>query len=346
MQTDYIIVGNGLAGSLLAWHLLLQEKNVVIIDEFNNTVASQVSAGIFLPITGRRIVRTWMADELLAEVKTIFTQLGKLIGETYLYEMPVVEIPASVKEWNEWQQRASSPDISKYISRFLAPNSIESVHCPFGAIELKNSGYVNISKCVTFLRKLYLDMEIIIEGKFNFDDLQYSDKIVYKDIVADKIIFCEGADGIKNPFFNYLPFQLSKGEILTIRCNTLSEEQIFNHGIFILPIGNQLFRVGSTYEWNDLTTNTTESARNNLSEKLQTVLKSDFEIVDQKAGIRPSVKERRPFIGIHPKHKNIGIFNGLGTKGVMLAPYFAKHFAWHLAHQKPLMADVDIARFS
>ncbi len=346
MQTDFIIVGGGLAGSLLAWQLLLQEKKVVIIDKFNNSVASQVSAGIFLPITGRRIVRTWMADELLAEVKTLFTELGKLNGETYLHEMPVVEIPASVKEWNEWQQRASSPDISKYISRFLEPNTIESIHCPYGAIELKNSGYLNISKCVNFLRKLYLDKEILIEEKFNFADLQYSDKINYKDIKADKIIFCEGAEGVNNPFFNYLPFQLSKGEILTISCNTLSEKQILNHGIFILPIGNNLFRVGSTYEWNDLTTNTTENARNNLTEKLQAVLKSDFEIVDQKAGIRPSVKERRPFIGMHPKHKNIGIFNGLGTKGVMLAPYFSKHFAWHLTHEKPLMADVDIARFS
>ncbi|MEI2759942.1 MAG: FAD-dependent oxidoreductase [Bacteroidia bacterium] len=346
MKTDFIIVGNGLAGSLLAWNLLQFEKKVVIIDEFNNTAASQVSAGIFLPVTGRRIVRTWMADELLAEVKALFSQLGTHFGETYIHEMPVVEIPASVKEWNEWQNRASSHDIGKYINCFLAPDTIESVHCPYGAIELKNSGYVNISACVNVLKTQYLKMGIIHSEKFNFNDLQFSNKIIYKNIEAHKIIFCEGADGISNPFFNYLPYQLSKGEILTIRCNTLSEKQIINHGIFILPIGNQLFRVGSTYEWNDLTTDTTESARNTLTEKLHAVLKTDFEIVDQKAGIRPSVKERRPFIGIHPKHKNIGIFNGLGTKGIMLAPYFSKHFASHLAHDKPLMADVDIARFS
>ncbi len=346
MKTDFIIVGNGLAGSLLAWNLLQFEKKVVIIDEFKITVASQVSAGIFLPITGRRIVRTWMADELLAEVKAFFFQLGTRFGESFIHEMPVMEIPASVKEWNEWQNRASSPDIGKYISSFLAPDTIESVHCPYGAIELKNSGYVNISACVNFLRTQYLKMEIILSEKFNFDDLRFSDKIIYKNIEAHKIIFCDGADGINNPIFNYLPYQLSKGEILTIRCNTLSEKQILNHGIFILPIGNQLFRVGSTYEWNDLTTSTTENARSTLTEKLKAVLKTDFEIVDQKAGIRPSVKERRPFIGMHPKHKNIGIFNGLGTKGVMLAPYFSKHFASHLAHEKPLMPDVDIARFA
>ena len=162
---------------------------------------------------------------------------------------------------------------------------------------------------------------------------------------AHQLIFCEGYRAAQNPFWKHLPFLPSKGEVLTIRSQQLHLDHILNKTISILPIGEHLFKVGSTYSWDELNDTPTEKEKANLLQQLGKIIKVPYEVIGHRAAIRPTVKDRRPFIGFHPEQLQVGIFNGLGTKGVLLAPYFANHFADHLLEKTELMKEVDVKRF-
>jgi len=346
LHYNYIIIGQGIAGTMLAWQLQQQKQRILIIDNFDSTTSSQVAAGIYLPITGRRIVKSWMSDVFIPFAEKTYRELEQLTGEQFLHPMPVLEIFDSQKTTNEWQLRAGTDDIGGFVKKFHTKNFSGQVQSDFGAIELQHTGYVNMSLFLKAMRSYFKQNQLLLEENFMMADMKVNEKISYKNISADKIIFCEGIAAAHNPYFSHLPYQFSKGEMITIHCNDLPEDKIINQGIFILPLGNHLFKVGSTYEWNNLNTDTTEGAKEKLKEQLQKILRIDFTIVDQIASIRPTVKERRPFIGLHPSYPSIGIFNGLGTKGIMLAPYLSQHFNEHLLNGESLMSEIDVQRFS
>ena len=90
----------------------------------------------------------------------------------------------------------------------------------------------------------------------------------------------------------------------------------------------------------------TSKATDEIKSKLEKILKYPYEIIGQKAGIRPTTQDRRPLIGKHPEIGNAYIFNGLGTKGVSIAPYFSVMFTNWLLGEGTLSSEVDIKRFS
>ena len=218
-----------------------------------------------------------------------------------------------------------------------------------GASEVMQSGNLDTGIFLTSFRNYYNERELLLEERFDYKQMVISENsVTYKNIVAEKIIFCEGYKALENPYFSWLPFKLTKGEIITIKLNgnhVIPIDKVINKGVFILPLGNNTYKVGATYEWQDLSQLPTEKGKSDLIEKLQKVLKVPFEITDHQAGVRPTVSDRRPLIGLHPDHPSLAVFNGLGTKGVMLAPYFAKQFVNFLEHQLPLDKEANINRF-
>lgn len=346
MHYNYIIIGQGIAGTVLAWHLQQQLQSVLIIDKYNTSTSSQVAAGIYLPITGRRIVKSWMSDVFIPFAEKTYRELEQLTGEQFLHTLPVVEIFDSQKTNNEWQLRFGADDIKAVVKKFYPKNFSDCIISDYGAVELQQTGYVNMPVFLQAMRNYFIQHQMLLEENFVMGDLKVEEKIYYENISADRIIFCEGIAAIDNPYFRHLPYQFSKGEMITIRCESLQEDKIINQGIFILPLGKHLFRVGSTYEWNTLDTSTTATALKKLTDQLRKILKVKFTVTNQMASIRPTVKERRPFIGLHPFYANIGIFNGLGTKGIMLAPYLSQHFTRHLTNGEMLMQEVDVKRFA
>ncbi|MFK7904191.1 MAG: NAD(P)/FAD-dependent oxidoreductase, partial [Chitinophagales bacterium] len=172
--------------------------------------------------------------------------------------------------------------------------------------------------------------------------------VSWKGIEAKKIIFCEGHQTRFNPYFDWLPFVPAKGELLIIEAKGLdleATERIAKNKITLLPLGNDRYWVGSTYEWKKLDEVPTQKYREELSSQLENTINVPYQIIVHQAGIRPSAKDRRPFVGLHPKYPNMGVFNGLGTKGVSLSPYFAHHFAAHLEEGEELEKVVDIRRY-
>jgi glycine/D-amino acid oxidase-like deaminating enzyme len=188
---------------------------------------------------------------------------------------------------------------------------------------------------------------VILLERFDLDNLYLtSNGVTYKNrFNANKIIFCEGWQAVKNPFFNFVPFRPVKGELLTLKIENLKCNYLLNKDVFLLPLGKNIFRLGSTYDWDDLAGEPTESARAFLLSKLASFLNTKVEVIDHQAGVRPAIADRRPVAGLHPDYPQLAIFNGLGARGVMIAPWLGKQFLELLLHLKPLNEEIDLNRF-
>lgn len=346
---NYIIVGQGVAGTVLGQTLLKEGKTVLLIDEGLEHATSTIAAGLYNPVVFKRLVKSWMADELIPYMDAFYVEAEKLLKEQFYYKKQIVKLFADNAEKEFWLKK-SSEEVGAYLGQ---PTDLDylkdDIENPFGAAEVKAAGNLDMATFLKSFRAHFSKNECLLQQKFEYGDLSISEQSVsYQNIDAQKIIFCEGHQTTNNPYFNWLPFKLTKGELLTIELKgnqMIPLDKVINKGVFILPVGNNKYKVGATYEWTDLTIHPTEKGKSELIDKLKKVIHVPFDIIDHQAGIRPTVFDRRPLIGLHPKHPALGIFNGMGTKGVMLAPYFAKQFSSFLAGKGNLLDEVNCLRF-
>jgi glycine/D-amino acid oxidase-like deaminating enzyme len=348
-EVDYIIVGQGLAGTILAQTLLKKGKSVIIVDDENLSQASKVAAGLYNPVVFKRLVKSWKADELIPFMDQFYAESERLLNVKFYHKKQIVKLFAEENEKDFWLKK-SHEEIGKYMGKTIYDNFLENiVNSPLGAAEVIHAGNLDTVKFLNAFRAYFKKSGILLEEKLDYDVLKISEnELHYKDVQAKKIIFCEGYKSSESPFFKWLPFKLTKGEVITIQLKKdtiIPEEKVINKGVFILPLGQNKYKVGATYEWDDLSEIPTEKGKFELVQKLKKILKVPFEILDHQAGIRPTVSDRRPLLGLHPKHSTISIFNGLGTKGVMLAPFFADHLVNFLEENVPLDKEVNMERF-
>lgn len=346
-SVDFIIVGQGLAGSLLAYQLLKANFKVLVIDECKKNTSSKIAAGIIHPITGRRMVKSWKADTLIPYAKKLYHEIETEIGEQFFFDLPLIEIFTSVKNRNDWAMRSAEPGLENYIGNEIHPPEIKKLFAAnYGGITICNTGFLDCGKLIYLMDDYFKHKKAIDHSVFSFGDLILAnDCVKWKNSYASKIIFCDGASVIKNSFFNHLPFLPAKGEILEIFSENLPQQHIISQGMYILPVGNHRFKVGATYEWNFENDEPSVKGKDQIELFLKRFLKNKFQILSHEAAIRPTIQDRRPVIGLHPSNSSIGIFNGLGTKGVMLAPYFANQFSLFLSNKKPIDKEVDVTRF-
>ena len=343
---DYLIVGQGIAGTSLAWHLHEAGKTVLLVNDSSLPSSSRVAAGIFNPLTGKKLVKTWLADDLFPYAQQFYGRLQEKLGVKVLHQASIFRPFRSIEEQNSYLAQTADPGISKYIRPTSEQQNIpEHVHAPFGGMEVIRSGWVDLPLLLDKSRDYFEGISQYIESPFDVADLLVSkERVRWKDFSFDKVIFCQGFNARDNDWFSWLPFTPVKGQILEVDIPTAGD-QIVNQGIFILPISGSRCRVGATYSWDPLDWETTEAAAQELEGKLKPLLKVPYTITGQLAGIRPSSHDRRPMVGIHPEHPRVGIFNGLGTKGVTLAPFFANQFTEYLEMDKELNETVNIKRY-
>jgi glycine/D-amino acid oxidase-like deaminating enzyme len=338
-QLDYLIIGQGIAGSLLAHFLLKKGKTLKIVDNLNPNSSSRVAAGIFNPITGRRFVKTWLADDIFPFAEKTYRELESEFGQQFYFPKKIIRTLSGEAELKEFKKKSERPDYESYLRLTVQNGKAKQV-------EILKGGNLDLLKMLNLMRKKFEESQLLIEEEFNYSELKLANNICeWKGIQSEKVIFCEGFRALNNPWFGDLPFTHAKGELLTIKSGELKQHHILSRGIFILPIGDDFYKVGSTYDWDDLSESTTEHGRIELTEKLEKLIGREYSVLAHQAGIRPTVKDRRPLIGLHPEYPQLGIFNGLGTKGVSLGPYFAHQFIEHLEKGKSLNMEADIRRF-
>lgn len=230
---------------------------------------------------------------------------------------------------------------------YLDPDIVQT-GLPFetGAGSVLQAGNIDTSVFLNATGNFLISTNSFFAETFDHSALEHKkDQIIYKGNSAGSVIFCEGHLIGKNPFFSFIPMKPAKGEVLTIRCKELNIDYVLNKGFFILPLGDNVYKVGATYNWEDLNDAASDAGRKELEDKLKKLVPFPYEILKQEAGVRPSVIDRRPVIGKHPKHPELMVFNGFGTKAVMLVPYFAKQFCDYLEGKSELDKEVDCKRF-
>jgi len=343
IKVDYIIVGQGLAGSAVAVQLLRLGKKILVIDQPEKNVSTVIAAGLFNPVTGKKMVKTWMADELFTYLDTFYREAEGLTGGSFFHPMPLYRPFVSVEEQNEWMARSADPSYGDYIDQILMKPSYAEVNDVYGGLLLKQCGYLDTIHYMDSVRKC-----VEQNGYYRNEDLDFTqltlkeDGIGYRHYRSEKIVFCHGTHN--NPFFQWLPIRPSKGETLTLQSDTTSS-MIMNRGVYVVPLKGNQWRVGATYNFHDQEPGITESSRRELIEKVNDLCQFPYSVANQQWGIRPTTIDRKPMLGEHPELKSVYIFNGLGTKGVSLAPYFSDVLIRLTEKQVPVNKEVDIARY-
>jgi glycine/D-amino acid oxidase-like deaminating enzyme len=343
-KVDFLIVGQGLCGTFLSHYLLDAGKSIVVIDDNKPFSASKVASGVINPVTGRRIVRTWMIEELLPFALHEYAALGRQLGVNLVKACSVLDFHPSLQMKEAFEKRFEEEKEFLHVPFGEKWHEVFNFH--FGVGEINPCLLIDINTLLYTWRKQLRQKNLLLEETFSIQELLFGESnITYKNFSAGKIIFCDGVNGISNPFFKNLPYSPNKGEAIIAKIPGLDTSFIYKQGLSIVPWKDDLFWIGSTYEWNFTDRLPTANFREKINNFLTYFLKMPFEIVDHIASVRPANMERRPFVGLHPNYPAVGILNGMGTKGCSLAPFFARQLADFLTVGKPIPPEADVRRF-
>lgn len=345
-KIDYLVVGSGLAGILFCELLKQHGKSFIVIDD-QSQKSSVVAGGLYNPVVLKRFTPAWNAKKLLEVALPMYNHLEKQFKAKLDYKLPVLRVFASVEEQNNWFLAQDKSTLSEFMNPKIITNKNPSIKADFGLGEVLETGRVDTLTLIKEYRKKHRETKQFLEESFIYNDIVFKEnnRMTYKYIDAKHIVFAEGFGLKNNPFFNHLPLNGTKGELILIKSPQLKLNFVLKSNVFIIPKQDDYYLVGATYEWTDKTNKVTKQAKNELIKKLKTIICCEFEVVKQYAGIRPTVKDRRPLVGTHNKYHNLHVLNGLGTRGVMIAPYVAHQLFNNIEHKTPLDSEIDIKRF-
>jgi glycine/D-amino acid oxidase-like deaminating enzyme len=344
-HVDYIIVGCGLAGIAFCEVLLKHQKSFVVFDN-GSTSSSTVAAGMYNPVILKRFTPVWKAAEQLKVAIPVYKELEDRLKIKLDYQFDLLRRFASIEEQNNWFDAADNPKLAPYLNLNLVQFKNDSIDAPFGYGIVNEAGRVDTQLLVASYQKYLEKHRLLMSESFEHSAMLHSPQgITYKDFSTKNVIFAEGYGIKQNPFFKDLPLNGTKGEVLTVKIRDLKLDKPIKSSVFIIPLGDDLYRVGATYSHKDKTNNPSKEGQEELLKKLKTFIKVPIEIIDHRAGVRPTVKDRRPLVGKHPELKNLYLLNGLGSRGVMIAPYVANQLFSYIENGKSLDPDIELSRF-
>ncbi len=345
-HVDNLIVGGGLAGTWLAFRFFQMNKRFALIDKPGLSISSSVAAGIINPLLPLRQKKSYKADLIYPDLGKKYQQIEDLIRRKVFYDTPVCYIVDDQKTLNDWSALAGTDPFKEYI--IIRDEELSTdIESPFGYLEIRHSGRVDIMAMLDGFRSVVSEPDYYLDMEFDAGKLIISEEgVIYEDLTADNVIFCQGAAMESNPFTSGLKLKPAKGEVLSCNStNTIKSDKIILNGVFMLPLGDGLFRTGSNFEWNELDYLPTEKAKLDILRRLGSWYKGDCRVTDHRAGIRPSSLDRRPILGKIPGHDRMYVFNGLGSKGAALSPYYSDMLSKHIYNISCIDPEADISRF-
>jgi glycine/D-amino acid oxidase-like deaminating enzyme len=357
MRVDTILVGQGIAGSLLAWYLHRAGQKLAVFDQANDSSASLVAGGIVNPVAGQRLVKLELADEYLAEALDCFSKMENSYAANFITAIPFLRLFASTDEKQLYEMRAKEVSYAGFLTQ--AREKYEELKIEesrfdssYGSVLQLNTHTVDTTKWLSGCRHFLQAQHLYMNETFHHDSLSLDQGVTVGELQADRIVFCEGMAGGSNPWFDCVPYSFSKGELLTVRSSKPLTNCIVSKGMWLLPLAENHYKLGATYEWEYETREPTNVNRQRLLEGMESLFNKSYlnnatiEVVKHEAGVRPGVQDRMPVLGMAPDNSRLFIFNGLGSKGLLWGPYYARMLTEFITKGKPVAASVDVQRFA
>ncbi|MAQ47440.1 MAG: hypothetical protein CMD27_00985 [Flavobacteriales bacterium] len=345
MKVDFIIIGQGIAGTCFAFELLQKNKTFIIIDKQDDNTPSKVALGIYNPLILKWFTKPWHIDHQISFFYKFFNSFQSFFCKNIMFDTGIYKFLKTPYDQNTWLTKSMSPKRKKYMSSELFKLENKSlIYNEFYGL-VKSAGRIDIPLFLKTFRNFCITNKCIVNELFNYDHLTIKkDHVKYNDITSSNIIFCEGPAVINNPFFNWIKLKPTKGDLLHIKCKNLNLDKILHASLLFIPLGGEIYSIGATYDWSQDDTLNTSNARERIISIFEKNVNLPYTIIDQKSGIRPSTFDRRAFVGSHPDHSNVYILNGLGTRGILLAPYLSNNLIDSIYFKKNLLKEVSINR--
>ena len=345
-EVDYLVVGFGLAGMAFCEQLEQNNKSFLVIDSKQQS-ASRVAAGLINPVTLKRYTMPYKGEEQFDLALSYFRRLSEKLEVNAVLDLPVHKLISSIEDQNNWFEATDKPVLSRFLNPVLIQNTSELLNAPFRLGEVKETVRITISALLDSYIKLLKSQKKYTQEFFKYAELKFEpeDLVSYADIKAKRVVFAEGYGIKENPFFNKLPLIGNKGEYLIVKAPDLKLSEALKSSFFIIPLNDDLYKIGASFNWKDKDLKPTSDAREEILSKLKKVILCDFSVLDQEVGIRPTTGDRRPLVGVHPFYKQLALLNGLGTRGTMMSPYLAKALYRHLELGEELDEEISVMRF-
>lgn len=344
MKVDYLIVGQGLAGSLLSWAILERGHRILVVDRDEEITSSKVAAGLVTPFTGSKFQLTPAFEERLQFAKRFYWDLEEMTGARFFHHTPIIKLFREEQEKEAWERRSSSR--VEEIRSYHEPLTLERglLRDEHGGFVMKGGGWLHVPAFLEATRQHLLERAAYAIGRVDSEDLKATETGArWKNVEAKQVIFAEGWMAEKNPLFDWLKMSNALGDILEVRAPALASlDNIVNRGGWLLPLGEGRFRTGSNYRHHVEKVRPDEKGRKEILEKWKSITPHPAEVIQHESAIRPIIRRSQIFCGIHPTLPHVGFFNGLGSKGVVNGPWFADRYVSHLEGQADLPASADI----
>lgn len=365
-DVDIIILGQGLAGTTLAWWCHWSSLRVMILDRAAAVTSSKVAAGLMTPITGQRLVPTWRWGDFWPVAVDFYRRVEQITGSSFLHTGPMVRCFQGADETQYFARRLASGEFVDAAT--LTPQRLEEVisrgdvvrqtvspglEAPLrtdarGHFEMSLGGRLNVAHFLDVSRQYFMQHGRLLTADVQLPEdvsvVPHEVELPRWELRAPRLVCCQGYDSVSNPWFQRVDFQPAKGEILRVRIPGWKEPRVIHGDVWIAPQGDEVVSVGATYDWSRLDNVPSEDGRRELEARLQLMIQGPYEIIDHVAAVRPILRDPRPVLGFHPQWPQLGFLNGLASKGALMAPHFARHFLRTMSGAEHLDPTVDLAR--
>lgn len=323
-----MVVGFGIAGATLSYELIKLGHNVTVMDKLDPNSSSQVAAGLISPIVPKGVLPTWRYQHLFPGMFEYYRKLEKELNAQFLEEYDTIQIHPNIETADFWNKRANDSELAEILSS-VSHSKLNHIQSQFGYSAVKSTGRLNFVLLINELRHfVHKNGDFVNQGlDFANFKIMNNSQICLNNIKYDSVIFCEGIGVLSNPYFKHLFFNPTAGDILELHIPGLNENHIIKGKKWLIPTGNQVFLAGSTYHRTDLTSAARKEDEDLIVNELRKIIEIPITVLSHKKAIRPTVVDRRPYVGRHPDYKNLWILNGLGSKGGSLCSLFAPELA-------------------
>lgn len=323
------VIGGGLAGAGLV--KILNEKKIDFhwyYDENNS--ASSISSGIIQPVSGRNYVLAWKYDQLLEFALNFYS----LKGINYISKKDIIRTIYPPNNPDKLEEKLQI--LSNHIHR-ISKNKI-----------LISSSYqVKVQKFIAAIKSENFIMQNTFKKHFSYKDIVLNNNDVsLENKKYDQLIFAEGVQVKNNPWFSSLNFSANRGEALKVSIEDFSQDTIIHDKKTLCDFHNKKW-IGSSFDRVELDSPLkTKKVYKELAAQLEVIIgHKNYSIEEHLAAFRTTTMDRKPIIGKHKDIQELYIFNGFGSKGTSLIPYFGDQLISNIMNGKAIDYQVSIDRF-